>query len=89
MRTEAGRHKAPEGSFVGGMCIDEMSIQDDLRFVNSNGEIRLGGLLIWVLFRWPGTTSGYSRSPVPIYRPKRIPFSFCMFSGEPSQSRKS
>ncbi|WAR17634.1 hypothetical protein MAR_032228, partial [Mya arenaria] len=45
MRTEAGRHKAPEGSFVGGVCIDEMSIQDDLCFVKSHGEIRLMGFV--------------------------------------------
>ncbi|WAQ96669.1 hypothetical protein MAR_029359 [Mya arenaria] len=45
MRTAAGPHKVPEGSFVGGACIYEMSIQDDLCFVKSNGEIRLVGFV--------------------------------------------
>ena len=45
MKEEASKHYPSEGSFSGGICIDEMSIQEDLCMVKSNGEVRLIGFV--------------------------------------------
>ena len=45
MKEEANMHYPSEGSFAGGICIDEMSIQEDRCMVKSNGEVRLVGFV--------------------------------------------
>ena len=47
MQKEAKKHYPSDGSFLGGICIDEMSIQEDLCMVKKNGEVRLVGFVIW------------------------------------------
>ena len=45
MQEEAKKHYPSDGSFLGGICIDEMSIQEDLCMVKTNGEVRLVGFV--------------------------------------------
>ena len=45
MKEEAKKHYPSESSFRGGICIDEMSIQEDLCMVKTNGEVRLVGFV--------------------------------------------
>lgn len=45
MKEEAKKHYPSEGSFSGGICIDEMCIQEDLCMVKTNGEVRLVGFV--------------------------------------------
>ena len=44
MHEEAKKQNSLDSSFLGGICIDEMSIQEDLCMVKTNGEVRLVGL---------------------------------------------
>ena len=43
MQEEGKKHYPSDGSFLGGICIDEMSIQEDL--VKTNGEVCLVGFV--------------------------------------------
>ena len=45
MQEEAKKHYPSDGSFAGGICIDEMSIQEDLCMIKTNGEVRLVGFV--------------------------------------------
>ena len=45
IKEEAKKHYLSEGSFSGDICIDEMSIPEDLCIVKTNGEVRLVGFV--------------------------------------------